>query len=167
MHENNLYLKFLINEDIYIVHENEDSSLTDDRPAITVRPFQLKTLTDKTIVVIDYPENIIIPGTLKTFLSKILQAVGLKIEDIYLFDIGKSDTENMKLEDYNLSDCRIIGFTKRIPKRFKTTNNITKYKISKVEGNKVILADTLEEIEKNKSKKLLLWEKLKDLYQIK
>ena len=166
MQKNNYYLKFLINEDIYLVREDKDSNVTNERSEITQQASDEKKLAEKTIILIEYPENSEITETLKLFLSKILLAVGLKIEDIILFDIGKSDPGKLGLDKNDLSGCTVIGFIQRIPNQFHTIFNRKKYDISNVAGNKVLLADTLGEIYKNKSKKVLLWEKLKELFEI-
>ncbi len=164
--ENNLYLKFLINEDIYLVPENNSIDLNEKGSVNTDEYSRIKTVSNKTIIIIDYPDHIKFSDTIKIFLSKILQAVELKLEDVYLFDIGKTNAPEWKFDARNVSECKIIGFLKRIPHPQKNIFNSTKYTINKIQGNVTLLADTLEEIENNKSKKLLLWEILKELYQL-
>jgi len=180
--ENN-HLKYLINEEIYVIDEpeleqtvtkSEYKENTEDTAVVAepipetteeAKPAESKVniqgnASANVLILFNNTEATEIPEKEKTFLTNILKAVKLTTSDIGLINTTDS---TVTLE-------RIQGTSKaNIILAFETPDNvglaeIQNYAISEASSCKILMADSLSEIEKDTEKKKALWTNLQQLF---
>jgi hypothetical protein len=144
------YLQYLIQEEIYLVKEDQE-----------------KKLTNKTILLISSGGSEPLPEKIHDLLTNILHAIHLNLDEIILIDIKTADSEDNLLGKYQMNECRILGFLDSIPTAYQDIFKGREYTLYESEGFISLLADPLKEIDQNRSKKKILWDKLQELYQLK
>lgn len=103
-----------------------------------------------------------LPSTQEVFLGKILHAVNLNFDDVAI--VNTAHLEDALLEQLNHFNAFVqISFgVKHQALSFKA--DVPAYKIYKKADKTFLLADELAVIEKEKEKKILLWNNLKSLF---
>ena len=160
------YLHYLIHEEIYLV--KEDTAQTGSRQEVVTpeKEFPLEKLFNKTILLISDYNQEVFPPKIQDLLTNILRAIGLSLDDIIMIKINPEKSEEEPLANYQLKKCKIIGFLDSIPAGCQDVFEIQKYNLYHVGSITSMLVDPLEEIDQDRSKKVILWEKLKELYQL-
>lgn len=160
------YLQYLIQEEIYLVKEDEGSSGQKKEIFSHNADHPVKKLKNISILVLNSGGAGELPGRVRELLTNILCAINLKLEEIILIDLDKSETKDDILDDYELKHCKIIGFLDSIPTSYLKIFPARKYEIQDSKTFKSLLVDPLEKIDLNRSKKKILWDKLQELYQL-
>lgn len=102
--------------------------------------------------------------TQNTFLGKILQAVNLGFDDIALVNTGFLAADQLPLlNEINAKVWLSFGV---VHEALPIKKNTPQYEIVKIENASFLLVNTLEEIEADRDKKVLLWNNLKSLFSI-
>ncbi|MBS0000679.1 MAG: hypothetical protein KFF73_16985 [Cyclobacteriaceae bacterium] len=157
------YLKYLIPEEIYLVNEERDHHILENTPG---GDDQVEDLVKKTLVLIHYPGAGSISESGHQLLSGILRAVKLQPEEVFLLDLGKPGLHQNLLKNFNLEDCRILGFLETLSEQVQDVFPTRKYQIRSTGNFRSLMADPLETIGQDRAKKKILWEKLQDLFQM-
>jgi len=161
MEEDRSFLKFLIDEEIYVIHENKPDNTTEKASAIKNEKHPGLEFEGKSVLLLDHPEDSPIPDDLSEFLNKVLNAVHLdadKVEKIF-----SGQFKNIHNESFN--SCRVIAFLSRVPTNLSSIFGPAPYKIKTSAKNSFLLCDPLEVIYKDTKLKRNLWEQLQVLYQ--
>lgn len=177
--ENKHFLPFFLTEPIYLVPEENQTKETktteanketvlpelkpeaDGPPKLPVLPYEGKNLK-KVLLLFQNKKEEKLPKQEELFLGKILHAVNLNFDDVALLNI-----ESVEEEAYphlNHFDAPVwISFGVTHPNLI-VAPTFPKYEIKKIANGKCLLADPLEEIEKEKEKKVKLWNSLKLMF---
>lgn len=104
-----------------------------------------------------------LPVNEQDFLGKVLQAVNLSFDDVALVNIHLLEqTAYLLLSQFEASIWLSFGVVRD---SLPVNANVPLYEIAKANKTSLLLADSLEEIERNRDKKVLLWNNLKILFQ--
>ena len=162
----NNYLKYLITEDIYIVREGHEKAKPDTEKDPVSSDMQLQNLLNKTLVFIQSGQDDTFSDQDQQLLTKILQAVGEDPDDTLLFDLRDPGPHQDPLSNFRIHDCRILGFLDQLPEQVNNIFPEQKYLVRQ-SGNFVsLMADPLGLIDSDRTKKKLLWEKLRDMFNL-
>jgi len=177
--ENTEFLKYFINEDLYLVDSNEgttvkvtpavESELEEEvstenitlveEPAEAmelVQPLAYKGGNEKGILILveDSTDEFLNESDL-AYLLKILGAVKLSLADIALVNVHRS--KNYAELDYNQALVFTANHSFKLP-------NPTKYSPTQLEGLQILLADPLNQIAASVELRKALWGSLKAIY---
>jgi len=162
MHDEKAYLKYLIDEEIYIIDENR--SLSDSDTGLQENP-ELKSEPahkNKVILLLDYENREAIPENHEKFIVKILQSVR--------FDSKSTDwifSQQMQtLSPQSFEKCRILAFMKEVPGNLLPIMGAEKYALASHKGNKILLCDPIGKLYENVSLKRKLWDQLKTMFAV-
>lgn len=185
MENNKQYLKFLFNEDIFVI--KSDKKIAEDSKKYTEPPHTQEDQVEEpapsnTDQITDQPESqhhqepqLAVSGDAesavciinfdsqhefiapeqKTFLENILKAVQLDINKVAL--INKAKTDHGLLEITHKIDAKTFLI-------FADTDAMNKYVISEEGGKQLLVADSLDSISNDKEKKKALWTNLQQLF---
>lgn len=174
------FLPFFLTEPVYIIpepaleletQEKEPHNDLSDQTALGIQP-EIKELIIKSrggfkkniLILVDDPFPEVLNITDTEFLLKILKAIRLSEDDVAIVNVHHLNNDFLPLlkEHFNYRVLMMFGI--EAP---SITKNITKYKIIESSGEKVLYADSLTDIDKDKQKKLKLWENLQLLFIMK
>lgn len=162
----NSFLKYLITEDIYLVREDGDPAITDKDNSMDSGGLPVENLRNKTLVFIRPDNKNGHSDTDQQLLTKILQSVGEDPGDVLLFDLRDPGPHHAPLENFRMFNCRILGFLDQLPGQLSDLFPAQKYLI-RSSGNFVsLMADPLDLIDSDRTRKKRLWEKLQDMYNL-
>ena len=136
------FLKELLKDDVYIIGENQRYPLL-----ILVEDQNSPYLNEKD----------------EAFLEKVLQSVGVKLSEIRLNNIASEELKESYDTLQEIPSQRVISFGVSLHK-LGLAIDLEKYLLITQESISFLLADTLEEISGNQSKKKQLWQGLKQLF---
>jgi len=162
MDNDSSFLKYLIDEEIYLINESGQNEITDPKPAKESESFKNVVFENTTVIFLDYHRKQGLPELYQDFLSKILKSVELdpeKVEMIYSEDL-KNYTED------SFEECKVIAFLSKAPDNLSTLMESEKYKIKTTQSNTFFLCDSLEAINEDTTLKRKLWDQLKMLFNI-
>ena len=192
MEADEVFLKYLIDEEIYMIEDKnipdpgdeinkvEDNILigTSDKKNTTkdVRNETKAVETgdgsfednpaieyrNTTILLIDNDNLSLMSPGHADFLTKILNSVNLSLESIEMVFKVEFD----KLEADSFTNCHVIAFLPYIPKHLNHLFKEDRYTINIVRGNQFLACDPLNVLSEDKTLKRKLWEQLKLLYGI-
>ncbi len=157
MENDNTFLPYFITEDIYVVSKE----VTESTSEYIAPPLKYKGANKKEILVlIENKEEEYLNSEDELFLSKILQAVGIQLDDIALVNLKAVENFEQILE---ISHTTAIAFT---PKYAQLNSGISEnlYEIQMQAAVKMLLAHPLHEISQEKEKKMKLWKQLQVLF---
>ena len=170
MENKNSFLPYFITEDIYVVSEDvteiiapteEVTVVAESTPEYIAPSIKYKGENKKGILIlVENKEAEYLNSEDEIFLSKILQAVGIQLDDIALVNLKAEH----KLEQIlKIEHTTAIAFT---AKYAQLNSEIAKdlYQIHTHENVKILLADPLHEISQEKEKKMKLWKQLQVLF---
>lgn len=152
-----------LKEDSALVEEpvQKLADSTDNVKAAPVLKYAGKNLK-KVLVLFENPQDETLPKSQEVFLGKILHAVNLNFDDIAL--INTAGLEDALLEQLNHFNALIhISFGVKNPNILFKPHTVP-YEIFRESDKVFLLADDLEKIEKEKEKKVSLWNSLKTLF---
>ncbi|GEM_PF-5150972 len=181
MEENQGYLKYLINEQIYVVKEPElvvaddtETSLAESRiekvvkdepilEAIKPETSQEKEVltepTQKLLVVYKYPESEPLPTNLKKLMLKIIEAVGIDVmTGVYVNSSFKP------LPDQLLDFENILVFGKDITLKLEDSPQSQPYRMETVSLTRILTADALIDLDQQIPLKRQLWAELQRMF---
>lgn len=162
MDQDATYLKYLIDEEIYIINESKQPEIVEPDLNPDSEPDKIPTLHNITVIFLEYSEEQGMPDPYQDFLSKILASVGLDIKKTEL--IYSENINSIKID--NFDSCKVIAFLSKVPDNLSNLTNKDKYKIHALHKNQLILCDPLEAIYEDTALKRKLWDQLKILYGI-
>jgi hypothetical protein len=160
MEEDRSFLKFLIDEEIYVIPEDKPDNATREAPANWNKKDPNLKFEGKSVLLLEYPEDSPMPDDLSGFLAKILKAVHLdpdKVEKVFSDQLEVINTESF-------SGCIVIAFLSQVPANLSLLFSPVYYNINTSGKNNFLLCDPLEMISKDKILKKKLWEQLQVLY---
>ena len=160
------YLKYLITEDIYILQEKKEPGLSQEKSLDYPAGQNTENLVNKTLVIMNSAGKVSLTEGNRELLFRILQAVQEDPGKIIQFDMANPGPHQDFSKNYHLTNCRVIGFLNTIPESFREIFATQKYMIRTSGNFESLLADPLDEIEGNRSKKKMLWEKLQHLFRL-
>jgi DNA polymerase III psi subunit len=175
------FLPYFITEPIYIIaqpifgEEPDTKVLPDDLPessgSINIQPEKIDVkfksrggFKKNILLLVDDPHPEVLNITDSEFLLKILKAVQLTEDDVAIVNVQSLHKDFLPLikEHFNYRVLIMFGIdTVSILEKY------VKYKIFHESGTKILFADSLSEIDKDKQKKLKLWENLQLLFIMK
>jgi hypothetical protein len=160
------FLPYLIREDLYLVKEDLKRPDPGEDISSTEHEDQERKILNKSIFLMEQEKSGQLPPKLQELLDNILRAVQLTREEILLILIHPDDPDQAPLAHYQMKDCKIIGFMESVPTSCQSIFDTGKYNLFYSTENVSMLADPLGEIYQDRSKKIILWNKLKELYQL-
>ena len=187
MEENEIFLKYLIDEEIYIVDDDpsftmeaaqpKDDDRSRDRKEDTTESSSVavevteeaissgddkpvKSYQDITVLLLDYADQSSMPAGHIDLLVKILQSVNLDPDSVEM--VFRDKFTNLEVKDF--TDCRVIAFLNLVPEQLNALFAVEKYMINMINGNQFIISDTLSDLIKERSLKRKLWEQIKLIY---
>ncbi|MEM8894288.1 MAG: hypothetical protein AAGC88_06905 [Bacteroidota bacterium] len=182
MEENNTYLKYLINDQIYVVEEPKNEVEKEKEEALLEEPVQMveepKTgeteaistpeiavpivPSKKLLVVFDYPDSEPLPVHLKKLMLKIIEAVGIDVmSGVYINASFKS------LPDQLLDFENILVFGQGIELPLDDYENGKVYGMQNSGSTRILVADTLRELDQQIPLKKQLWAELQKMFPAK
>jgi hypothetical protein len=162
-----LFIPYLIPEEIYLLREDLDPDVSTQETGQNGPDDHPRQLLNQTIFLVSQKKEVELSPEIQDLLIKIVHAIHLTLEDIILIPVNDHNTEVDPLADYQMKDCRLIGFLESVPKKCQPAFDPQKYILKDMDNFISLLADSLEEIDRDRSRKVILWKKLKELYQLK
>ena len=89
------------------------------------------------------------------------------VEETVLIALPDKESNQDPFFGYQMNECKIIGFMDSVPPGCQAVFDVQKYNLYPTGNSISMLVDPLEEIDRNRSKKVILWKKLKELYNLK
>lgn len=171
--ENN-YLKYVITEGIYLINEPQAPSLEkptekekevkEEKPtdSIPEKPdLNIKGDANSQIMILVFEETSeFLSASQEEFLKNILSAVKLNLNEVALINLAKSATTITEIDE-KLDKGTIMAFG--LPASL-TLPGDKKYEIQSTGSSQILLADSLQNIEADKSLKKALWTNLQQLF---
>lgn len=161
------FIPYLIPEEIYLLREDLDTAVPDQETGQIEEDDHARQLLNRTIFLVSQKKVVDQSPEIQDLLIKIVHAIHLTLEDIILIPVDENDDEVDPLADYRMKDCRLLGFLESVPMKCQPVFDQQKYKLKNMDHFTSLLADPLEEIARDRSRKVILWNKLKELYQLK
>jgi len=141
-------LGFLIHEDLYILPDSKVSETTKPDPELP------KSDSAKVLIILDNKNSISRSKEEGSFLSQVLDAVGLHISDVDFIPIDgyeNSDTPAKTQLFFGVNDS--------------IKNGLNPYDLSSEEGKIQLWADSLDQIQNDRTKKEMLWKGLQKIFK--
>ena len=149
-------LKFIFEEELYrspvLIHSKIDSST----------PFIGANNKNILILVPTSGSSEVIQANILEFLSKILNSIGLTIDDVVITDNKNQEKWDQLKNDFSPQKILFFGI-----KPFEIgieSLDINTYEVKPFQGNFILYADKLEDIKEDLNKKKALWVNLKKLF---
>ena len=192
MEEEEVFLKYLIDEDIYIIEDKnitspddeiskvEDNDLIDtsnkknttknvknetkaaEAGDVSLEDDPAVEYRNTTVLLIDNDNLSSMSPDHGDFLSKILNSVNLNLESIEM--VFKVEFDKLKADSF--TNCHVIAFLPFIPKHLNSLFTEDRYAVNIVRGNQFLACDPLNILSEDKLLKRKLWEQLKLIYGI-
>lgn len=172
MEDNNSFLRFLIDEEIYIIPEQpEGKPLPEggnpvpagERAATPhVKAKDKLTLDNVTALMLDYSSEAEVPEEIEELLSKIQGSVDLEDHQVNRLYRDRSD----QMYPDHFKNCKIVAFVEKIPVNLTACFDPQPYRLKSDGTNHFLFCDALDKIHKDRNLKMKLWEQLKKLYAI-
>ncbi len=170
MENKNAFLPYFITEDIYVVSDEvveiiapieEVKEVAESAPEYIAPPIKYKGENRKGILIlVENNEGEYLSSEDEIFLSKILHAVGIQLDDIALVNVNTIEGISQFLE---IKHTTVIAFTTKYAEINEAISNEL-YQIKTQEKVQILLAHPLHEISQEKEKKIKLWKQLQDLF---
>lgn len=154
------YLKHVYTETLYMIPEVAVSPKVIEVPVKNERIKHLGENKKNILFISALPKNEILSSTELNFLTKILQAVQLGIDDVAVVAWNDGLSLPELADEFQF---KILIFL-NIPPNLPTAFQLEKYNIYQGEGFQYLNADGLSEIENDVEKKKSLWKSLKVLF---
>lgn len=179
----NNFLPHFINETVYVI--KEDTVAKEEKPTPVaeqpeeVKPAEVKpaeTLVQKEpeakpelrfkgnnqrsiLILVDYPDHEHIDQADEAFLSKILQAIQVKIEESAILNlVSNNHFDYDTMLQFEAQHVLYFGTNKILPAQF------VNYSIQSVSGKQILLSPALAHVAAATSEKKLLWGALKQMF---
>jgi len=156
------YLKYLIDEEIYIIKEVDRNKTIGSKPVKETETEQNPLYDNATVIFLEYPEKQSLPEVYQNFLSKILGSVELDPTKVKM--IFSEDLKNIAEDDFE--NCKVIAFLSQDQDNLSSLFNSPRYKVKTLKKNKFLLCDSLDLINNETVLKRKLWEQLKMLFGV-
>lgn len=174
--ENN-YLKYVITEGVYVINEpeaaekpepvektpveNTTEEVNEENETYNKPALKIKGNSESSIMILVFEETSEFLGmSQEEFLKNILSAVKMNLNEVALINLAKSATTITELNE-KLDKGTILAFG--LPSSL-TLPGDKKYEIQSTGSSQVVLADSLQNIEADKSLKKALWTNLQQLF---
>jgi len=175
MEENISFLKYIYQDDLFIIDETKESITIDavksNEPEQTTATTPSNDEESKSVIffgrnanrlliLVNEPDYDYLNQRDFDFLMKIMESgLNYSKNDFSLVNLAKWPTKQV-LEEIPYDYLLMFGEDKSIP-----TGSTTLYQISEKDGKKILVADALGSIEANVTKKKLLWSALKSMFK--
>lgn len=166
-------LSLFLKEPVYLVKEKTQSaapkapvenSASAEEEVTPPKPIAYEGQNLKKVLLLYKGPTPQISDAQRTFLGKILQAVKLDFEDVALVNANLlTDDQFSLLNEFDPKVWLSFDFTHD---DLPIKENQSFYKIFKTKNTSFLLAHSLDEIEADRDKKVLLWNNLKSLFSI-
>ena len=117
------------------------------------------------LILVDYNDSVFIPDAQLNFLTNILTACKLGLDDIAILNMWQKGVVSFK-EIYKSVPAKSVLLFKVMPEAIALPINFPLFQVQSFDGISYLTAPSLEEIEKNKSLKTDLWTSLKKLFKL-
>jgi len=165
------FLPFLLNESIYLVPEDKPVSKTEqlieeeksDKPEDHLT-WQGKN-QQQVVILIKYPNNQYLDETQRGLMAKILSAVKLTFDDVALINLAHYPVKHSldKLTEPGAHFLIAFGIT---PGDIASERNLILNEIFTRNRTQMLFTSSLEELEKDRNKKVALWNNLKKMFRV-
>ena len=118
------------------------------------------------LIVVNKTESPYIPDNELSFLTNVLSACQLGLQDVAIVNWDKLIEKNYQLVLEQLKSREVILFDVS-PGTFALPESFPQYAVGSTDENKFVIAPSLSDIESNKEAKKQLWLALKQLFSIK
>ncbi len=168
MTKNYSFLPLLINEGIYLINDSNLSAtvLQVTEPALTPnRELSIMGKNNKhVIILVNHPESPFTTTSQELLLRNILTAMNMTINDIALINLAHLELP-VTVEELKRVGCSfLIGFD--IPPHSIKDVDLIKNQIKEETSIKFLATFSLNELEVDKSMKMLLWKNLKMMFNL-
>ena len=162
MNNESIFLKYLIDEEIYLIDERKSENQTNPNGQEDDN-YEVKELfKGTTILLLDYSDHAAIPETDKEFLHKVL--ISVHVDDKKVKYLHQEDTIGLSIEDFD--NCKIIAFLNQIPDNLSALFKSERYVTNTYLNNKLVWCDPLDKTKDDNILKRKLWDQLKILFDI-
>ena len=160
------FLPFFFQEPVYVVPDPQGTPSPDPISADSVQERVYAPLGEnrrQILVLVDAADDYYLEAGNQELLVKILQALGLALEDVWLVNVAQAPSPDCIAEEISFLSCISFGMP---PEPWQFSNFFRKYEVMKDETERAFLfSDTLTEIGQDVAKKKRLWLSLKTLFQ--
>jgi len=162
MNNESIFLKYLIDEEIYLIDERKSENQTNPNGQEDDN-YEVKELfKGTTILLLDYSDHAAIPETDKEFLHKVLISVHIDHKEVK--NLYQEDAKGLSIE--NFDNCKIIAFLNQIPDNLSALFKSEKYVTDSYLNNRLVWCDPLDKTKDDNILKRKLWDQLKILFDI-
>ena len=162
MNNESIFLKYLIDEEIYLIDERKSENQTNPYSQEDDN-YEVKELfKGTTILLLDYSDHAAIPETDKEFLHKVLISVHIDHKEVK--NLYQKDAKGLSIE--NFDNCKIIAFLNQIPDNLSALFKSEKYVTDSYLNNRLVWCDPLDKTKDDNILKRKLWDQLKILFDI-
>lgn len=162
MNNENIFLKYLIDEEIYLIDERKIENQSDQYSQENATNNMTGIYKEEIILLLDYSDHATIPESENEFLRKVLISVHIDQKEVkYLY---QDDATGLSIEDFD--NCTIIAFLNQIPDNLSGLFKSERYVLNTYLNNGLLWCDPLDKIKDDKNLKRKLWDQLKILFDI-
>lgn len=171
MNDSNDFLKFLINEDVYIIDQKSEEKVTEvlsenkpektkeNEPSSVAEPVEELEAPEmpknEILVIFDNPSAVELPAADFEYLGKILVAIGKSTDKVDFLNVAQNVTN---VNGY----AQVIAFTPN--HKLPVPVSIQQYVAVKLEGAQLIVADALNNISASTDLRKKLWGVLQQVF---
>ncbi len=165
------FLPFLLNESIYVVPDNKPASKVEELISQEKEQEATGRLTwqgnnrQQVVVLINYPGNQYLDEKQRGLLGKILSAVNLDFDDIALINLAHYHEKHSlgKLTEPGAQYLIAFGVSQN---DIAAERNLIKNEIFSRNRIQMLFTASLEDLEKDRNKKVTLWNNLKRMFGV-
>lgn len=142
--KNTSFLREFLKDNVYIVKEQARYSI---------------------LVLFKHPDTPYLSESEEDFLEKILQAVGIRLNEARLVNIDHQTPEDSYDSLEEVPASHVVSFGVPLT-QVGLDLTLEKYQVQQLKGIHLLLADTLSEISENREQKKRLWNALRQMFQL-
>lgn len=165
------FLPFLLNESIYLVSEDKPVSKTEklikeekpDTPEDQIT-WQGKN-QQQVVILIKYANNQYLDENQRELMGKILSAVKLSFDDVALVNLAHYPNA-LGLDKLTAPGARYLISFGINPQDIASERNLILNEIFTRNRTQMLFTSSLEELEKDRNKKVALWNNLKQMFRV-
>lgn len=173
MDDNAAYLKYIFNDDIYIIDEPEQGETTEEAQEISTaqpgpeeinEPHPVKFLGSNNkgiLILVNETESEFLNQHDLDFLMRIIES-GLKYSKLDIAVVNCVRHPYWQIFD-EVHHSYLIAFGNH---KTKLLDGQSKYNIHENDGIRILIADSLQELESDKEKKTMLWKALQRMFDL-
>ena len=165
------FLPFLFNETIYVVPEDKPANQVEKLMAEEKETQPDNQLTwqgnnlQQVIILIKYPDNQYLDENQRGLLGKILSAVKLTFDDIALINLAHYP-DKLSLDQVTEPGAKYLLAFGITPDDIDSDRNLILQEIFTRNRTQLLFTASLEDLEKDRNKKVSLWNNLKQMFRV-